>query len=128
VEVAESQGVDIEGVRLDSGDLVALSKEVADVVRLGPDRSPREREVAPRFLDDDPPVGLRMPAFDVALEGLARRKVLAAEVAATVTVWCQDSSYVGLDAISFAAVAVWRFARRRNRDASLSASSPYSLL
>jgi nicotinate phosphoribosyltransferase len=32
VEVAESQGVDIEGVRLDSGDLVALSKEVADVV------------------------------------------------------------------------------------------------
>jgi nicotinate phosphoribosyltransferase len=32
MEVAESQGVDVAGVRLDSGDLVALSKEVADVV------------------------------------------------------------------------------------------------
>ncbi|WP_267643188.1 nicotinate phosphoribosyltransferase [Haloarchaeobius amylolyticus] len=32
VEVAEEHGVPLDGVRLDSGDLVALSKEVADIV------------------------------------------------------------------------------------------------
>lgn len=32
IEVAEERGVDVEGVRLDSGDLVALSKEVAEIV------------------------------------------------------------------------------------------------
>jgi hypothetical protein len=79
-----------------------------------------------RFLADDPPVqGLRVPTFDVAFEGFARRKALAAEVAAVVAVWCHGWNYLGFDTISFAVggVAVCEFARDGNRDTSLSASS-----